>query len=200
MCFVFIILTISLTCEEDRYASCLTRITKVDSTPSVDSYDYGWVLNVSNSGLFVAMSLSHIMNWLKSTPLNCEDYNDQKSTMNLAQVGYPGWNLFSILDCGYVLMLGLLHFYGSVCILYWEIGRLDKLVMLCSWFLNCILLCIGFSVLSWLIHNYSVIKVKLCSWMCDVISVFVWIVISNVSNWCAWFSVAPLGEQPGSGI
>uniref|UniRef100_A0A7C8ZS61 Uncharacterized protein n=1 Tax=Opuntia streptacantha TaxID=393608 RepID=A0A7C8ZS61_OPUST len=61
----------SLTCADEWSAFCLSRTTKIDSAQCVDAYDYGWVWNVSNSGLFV--SLCCIMNWFKSTPLNCED-------------------------------------------------------------------------------------------------------------------------------
>jgi len=61
----------SLTCDDEWSAFCLSRTTKIDYAQSIDAYDYGWVWNVSNSGLFV--SLCCIMNWFKSTPLNCED-------------------------------------------------------------------------------------------------------------------------------
>ena len=58
-----------MTCADEWSAFCLSRTTKIPQC--VDAYDYGWVWNVSNSGLF--MSLCCIMNWFKSTPLNCED-------------------------------------------------------------------------------------------------------------------------------
>uniref|UniRef100_A0A7C9DJQ6 Uncharacterized protein n=1 Tax=Opuntia streptacantha TaxID=393608 RepID=A0A7C9DJQ6_OPUST len=61
---------ISLICEDEWYASCLIRIAKVNFAQCVDPYDFGWVLYVSNSGLVVTMSLSHIMNWLVKF-MNC---------------------------------------------------------------------------------------------------------------------------------
>jgi len=66
----------------ELYASYLTRASNVDCAQCVYAYDYGWVLNVSTLGLFVLMSLSLVMNWLKSIPLICDDCEGQRSTMN----------------------------------------------------------------------------------------------------------------------
>jgi len=110
---------ISLTCEGESYASYLTRASNVDCVQCVDAYDYGWVLNVSTSEIFVPISFSLVMNRLKSIPLICDDCDGQRFTMNQGSIGYSSWMLFRILGCCYVLMLGPLLFYSFICLLSW---------------------------------------------------------------------------------